>query len=102
MSATPAAATASPDARLPHRNRAGLFDDIRTPDIISGLGGGYCDLALDLYPHLVLGNFQLVAGLQTHPECRRRSEVPRETQRSVAGDPALATDEIADAVCRDA
>src|SRR5215469_13927199 len=45
---------------------------------------------------LVLGHFQIVAGLEIHPECRRVLEVAGEAQCGVRGNPTPLVDDIGD------
>lgn len=56
------------------------------------------NLRLGLLP----GQAHVVGRLQVHPELRARAEPVRETKRGIARDRALAIDDPADAVGRDA
>ena len=53
---------------------------------------------LDLRARLFLGHPHVVERLQFHPELRTSAEPVCETKRGIAGDRALAVDDLADAV----
>src|SRR3990172_6297966 len=53
---------------------------------------------LDLRARIFLGHPHVVERLQIHPELRARAEPVREPKRGIAGDRALAVDDLADAV----
>src|ERR1700676_1450459 len=60
------------------------------------------DSAFNLIFNLILGNFQVIARLEIHPERRTIVEVARETQGCVSSNCAFLVDDIGDPRHRDA
>jgi hypothetical protein len=60
------------------------------------------DIAFNLISNLILGNFQVIARLEIHPERRTIVEVARETQGCVSSNCAFLVDDIGDPRHRDA
>ncbi len=68
---------------------------------VSGLGSGdgfqRLHVASDLGGNLVLGDFQVVAGLEIHPEYRSVLEIARKAQSRVGGDATPLVHDVRDA-----
>jgi len=94
----PAAGLPSPAARTTHRQRGPALSAARPVKTRESC----CDRppphpSLDRLQRLVPGQKQFVVLLDIHPEIGARTEVPRQTQSCIGGDPAVLVDDLADA-----